>query len=132
MSELERLNAHIMPFAENLGVEFLNATRDEVVGRLVVRPELCTLGSFAHGGALMSFADALGGAAAFLNLPEGAKGTTTLNSQTQFVGAAPEGSVLIARATAIHRGRRTSVWQTRIETEDGKLIAVATQTQMTL
>ena len=89
MSELESLNAHIMPFAENLGIEFLSAAPDEVVGRLVIRPELCTLGSFAHGGALMSFADALGGAAAFINLPEGAKGTTTLNSQTQFVGAAP-------------------------------------------
>ncbi|MGO9740196.1 MAG: PaaI family thioesterase [Roseiarcus sp.] len=132
MPELERLNAHILPFAETLGVEYVSANLDEVVGRLVVRPELCTLGSFAHGGALMSFADTLGGAAAFLNLPQGAKATTTLSSQTQLVGAAPEGTVLIARCTPIHRGQRSSVWETRVETEDGRLISVTTQTQMTL
>ncbi len=97
-----------------------------------MRPDLCTLGGVAHGGALMSFADTLGGAAAFLALAEGAKGTTTLGSQTQLVGAAPEGSGLIGTCTPIHRGRRTSVWQTRIETEEGRLIAVTTQTQMTL
>jgi uncharacterized protein (TIGR00369 family) len=80
----------------------------------------------------MSFADTLGGAAAFVTLPDGAKGTTTLESKTNFVGAAPVGSNLIGRCALIHRGRRTQVWQTRVETEDGKLVALVTQTQMTL
>jgi uncharacterized protein (TIGR00369 family) len=39
---------------------------------------------------------------------------------------------LIATATPIHRGRRTQVWSTRIETEDGRLVAVVTQTQIVL
>ena len=91
MSPLERLNAHPMPLAETLGIEYLSASADEVVGRLVVRSALCTLRAFAHGGAIMSFADTLGGAAAFLNLGENAKGTTTINSQTQFVAAAAGG-----------------------------------------
>jgi 1,4-dihydroxy-2-naphthoyl-CoA hydrolase len=132
MSPLERLNAHPLPLAETLGIEYLSASADEVVGRLIVRPELCTLHAFAHGGTIMSFADTLGGAAAILNLAHDAKGTTTINSQTQFVAAAPEGTILIGRCAPIHRGRRTQVWQTRVETEDGKLIAVTTQTQMTL
>jgi 1,4-dihydroxy-2-naphthoyl-CoA hydrolase len=132
MTPLEKLNAHPLPFSEYVGLEYLSATLDEVVARLVVRPELCTLGSFAHGGAIMSLADTLGGAAAFLNLPEGAKGTTTLGSQTQLVGAAPEGTILIATCTPVHRGRRTQIWQTRVETEEGRLVAVTTQTQMTL
>lgn len=132
MTPLEKLNAHLLPFAELMGVEYLSASPDEVVGRLIVRPELCTLGNFAHGGAIMAFADTLGGAAAFLNLGEGAKGTTTLGSQTQLVSAAPEGSTLIATSAPIHRGRRTQVWQTRVETEEGRLVAIVTQTQMTL
>jgi uncharacterized protein (TIGR00369 family) len=37
-----------------------------------------------------------------------------------------------ATATPVHRGRRTQVWQTRIESEEGKLVAVVTQTQMVL
>ena len=63
---------------------------------------------------------------------EDAKGTTTLESKTNFIGGAKEGTTLIATATPVHRGRRTQVWQTRLETDDGKLVAVVTQTQMVL
>jgi 1,4-dihydroxy-2-naphthoyl-CoA hydrolase len=132
MSLLERIKAHPLPFAELLGIEFLSAAPDAVEARMVVRPELCTLGQFAHGGAIMSFADTLGGAAAFVNLPAEAKGTTTLESKTNFIAGAPAGSTLIARCALVHRGRRTQVWQTRVETVEGKLIALTSQTQMTL
>ena len=103
-----------------------------IEARMVVRPDLCTLGSFAHGGAIMSFADTLGGAAAFANLPEDAKGTTTLESKTNFVAGAPAGSTLIGRCALVHRGRRTQIWQTRVETAEGKLVALVLQTQMAL
>ncbi len=99
---------------------------------MLVRPDLCTLGGVAHGGAIMSFADTLGGAAAFINLLADAKGTTTLESKTNFVAGAPAGSTLVGRCALVHRGRRTQVWQTRVETEEGKLVALTTQTQMTL
>jgi 1,4-dihydroxy-2-naphthoyl-CoA hydrolase len=132
MSLLERIKANPLPFAELLGIEFVSAAPDAVEARMVVRPDLCTLGGFAHGGAMMSFADTLGGAAAFANLPAEAKGTTTLESKTNFIAGAPAGSTLIGRCALVHRGRRTQVWQTRIETEQGKLIALTSQTQMTL
>jgi 1,4-dihydroxy-2-naphthoyl-CoA hydrolase len=132
MSLLERIKANPLPFAELVGIEFVSATPDAVEARMVVRPDLCTLGGFAHGGAMMSFADTLGGAAAFANLPADAKGTTTLESKTNFIAGAPAGSTLIGRCSLVHRGRRTQVWQTRIETEQGKLIALTSQTQMTL
>jgi 1,4-dihydroxy-2-naphthoyl-CoA hydrolase len=132
MSLLDRINSHPLPFAQTLGIEFISAEPDQVAARMLVRPDLCTLGGFAHGGATMSFADTLGGAAAFANLGPEAKGTTTLESKTNFIGAAQAGSTLIGRCALIHRGRRTQVWQTRVETEDGKLVALVTQTQMTL
>jgi 1,4-dihydroxy-2-naphthoyl-CoA hydrolase len=132
MSLLDRINSHPLPFAQTLGIEFISAEPDQVAARMLVRPELCTLGGFAHGGAIMSFADTLGGAAAFANLGPEAKGTTTLESKTNFIGAAPAGSTLIGRCALIHRGRRTQVWQTRVEAEDSKLVALVTQTQMTL
>ena len=132
MSPLEHVKAHPLPFAELLGVEFMSAGSDAIEARMLVRPEFCTLGGFAHGGAIMSLADTLGGAAAFVSLGAEAKGTTTLESKTNFLAGAPVGSVLVGRSTLIHRGRRTQVWQTRVETEDGKLIALVTQTQMTL
>jgi 1,4-dihydroxy-2-naphthoyl-CoA hydrolase len=131
MTDLERLQASPMPFAALMGVRFIEADRERVVASLVVREDLCTTGHIIHGGALMALADTVGAAATALNLPAGA-GTTTLESKTNFLSAGAVGATLVATATPIHRGRRTQVWQTRIETEQGKLAAIVTQTQMVL
>jgi 1,4-dihydroxy-2-naphthoyl-CoA hydrolase len=132
MTPLEKINAMKLPFAELMDVTFVEADRDRVVARMLVRPDLCTLHHTIHGGAVMAFADSVGAAATVLNLPGDAKRTTTIESKTNFIGGAKEGTTVIAIATPIHRGRRTQVWQTRLETEEGKLVAVVTQTQMVL
>jgi len=132
MTPIEKIRSMRMPFAELKGISFVEADRDHVVARMLVRPELCTLNHTVHGGAVMAFADSVGAAATMINLPDEAKGTTTIESKTNFIGAAREGTTLIATATPVHRGRRTQVWQTRLETEDGKLVAIVTQTQMVL
>ena len=80
----------------------------------------------------MALADSVGAAATVVNLPADAKGTTTIESKTNFVGPAPVGATVIGETTPIHRGRRTQVWTTRLETEEGKLVAIVTQTQMVL
>jgi len=132
MTQLEKIQSMKMPFAELKGVTFTEADRDRVVARMQVRADLCTLNHVIHGGALMALADSVGAAATIINLPDDARGTTTLESKTNFIGGAKEGTSVIAIATPVHRGRRTQVWQTRLETEDGKLVAVVTQTQMVL
>ena len=125
------LNGNPMPFAKLLGIVFTAAEPERVVAEMPVRDELCTRPDICHGGALMAFADTVGAAATIVNLPEG-HGTTTLESKTNFLSAAPMGKRLIAEATPIHRGRSTQVWQTRITVEGGRLVAVVTQTQMVL
>jgi len=132
MTLLEKVQSMKMPFAELKGVIFIEADKDRVVAQMLVRPDLCTLRHSIHGGAVMAFADSVGAAATVINLPDDAKGTTTLESKTNFIGGAKEGTTITATATPVHRGRRTQVWQTRIETEEGKLVAVVTQTQMVL
>jgi uncharacterized protein (TIGR00369 family) len=114
-----------------MGVEIIDATPTRVEGRLLVRDDLCTAGSILHGGAVMAFADSLGAVGAFLNLPAGAR-TTTLESKTNFLGAARAGTVVTGVATPVHIGGRTSVWQTRIEGADGRLVGLVTQTQMVI
>ena len=120
-----------MPFANLMGIEVTVRERDRIVGQLAVREELCTSGGILHGGAYMAFADSLGAIGGFLNLPEGAR-TTTLESKTNFLGAAKVGQVVTGEATPLHIGRRSSVWQTRITSPEGKLLALVTQTQMTV
>src|ERR1700761_1228534 len=120
-----------MPFSDLMGVEITVREKDRVVGRMVVRDDLCTAGGILHGGAYMAFADALGAVGGVLNLPAGAR-TTTLESKTNFLRGAPVGSTVTGEATPLHIGRRSSVWQTRITNDEGKLMALVTQTQMTI
>ncbi|WP_235890411.1 PaaI family thioesterase [Sandaracinobacter neustonicus] len=124
--------ADAMPFSKLMGVEVQEASAERVAGTLHVRADLCTAGGILHGGAIMAFADALGAIGAFLTLPEDAKGTTTIESKTNFLGAAPQGAVVRGEATPVKIGRTLSVWQTQIETADGRQVALVTQTQMVL
>lgn len=131
MEPLAKLKQLRLPFAELMGIEFTEAAPERVVAEMVARPGLCTIPAVLHGGAIMAFADTLGAAGTILNLPAGA-GTTTIESKTNFIAAAPAGGRIIGEATPLHRGRRTQVWQTRITTAGGRLVAVVTQTQMVL
>jgi len=131
MDALATLNAKMMPLGKLLGVEFVSAAPDKVVARLLVREELCTIPAVLHGGAVMAFADTLGGAATILNLKEGTW-TTTVESKTNFLAPAPAGTTVTGECTPVHRGKRTMVWQTRITTAEGRLVALVTQTQMVL
>ena len=132
MGLLEMIQSRPMPLAQLMGITFTEAAKDKVVATMLVRQDLCTLGNVIHGGAVMAFADSVGAAATFINLPPEAQGTTTIESKTNFLGAAKAGMTVTATATPVHLGRRTQVWQTRLTTGEGKLVALATQTQMVL
>ena len=132
MTERETNPADAMPFARLMGVKVTSVAKDRIVGEIVVRPDLCTTAGIMHGGAIMAFADALGAIGAFMNLPEGANGTTTVESKTNFLGAAPEGATVTAETTPVQIGKRLSVWQTRIGRSDGRAVALVTQTQLVL
>lgn len=123
--------AAMVPFSAHLGFEVRRCDADACIVEVVLKPEHCTAGQTAHGGFLMALADFAGAGGAWMALPEAAQGTTTIDSKTNMIGAAPVGCTLTATALPLHIGRRTSVWQTRVET-GGKLISVTIQTQMVL
>jgi len=128
---LDRVNDTKLPFAELLGIAFVSASPDRIVAEMTVREDLCTIPAVLHGGAIMAFADTLGAMGTIVNLPQGA-GTTTVESKTNFVAPAPVGTRVIGETTPVHRGRRTMIWQTRISTSEGRLVALVTQTQLVL
>ena len=128
---VEEANARLLPFARLMGVRFTLVETERVVAEMPVREDLCTRPAAAHGGALMAFADSVGAMATVVNLRDG-DGTTTIESKTNVLAAGPIGATLTATATPVHRGGRTQVWQTRIETAEGKLVSLTIQTQMVL
>jgi uncharacterized protein (TIGR00369 family) len=120
-----------LPFAALMGVTVVSVAPDLVVGELVVREDLCTRPAVLHGGATMAFADTIGAVATVANLPDGMT-TTTIESKTNFFSAIPLGDTARAECSALHKGRTTMVWQTKITRGDGKLAALVTQTQLVM
>lgn len=132
MDQLTALQQLLQPlFPGLMGVTLVRVEPEIVVATMRVRPELCTSGRILHGGAHMAFADTLGAVGTFVNLAPG-KRTTTVESSTKFIAGAKEGSTVTGESTALHRGRTTMVWQTRISSDEGKLCALVTQTQLVL
>jgi uncharacterized protein (TIGR00369 family) len=118
-------------FPGTLGMRFLEVGPERVRASLLVEDRLCTVPGILHGGALMAFADTLGAVATSQNLTQGDT-TTTIESKTNFLAAGRAGTTIEGDCTALHRGRRTMVWQTRVTGPDGKLLALVTQTQAVL
>ncbi len=132
METIERLQTRQAGlFGGMLGVRFIEATPERVTAELTVRDEMCTVPGILHGGVIMAFADELGGAATGINLPQGA-GTTTIESKTNFFAPGRAGETVRAECVALHRGKRTMVWQTRVTSQEDRLLALVTQTQIVL
>ena len=121
----------LVPLATTLGVRVASAAPDGVRLELDHRPELCTAGGVLHGGAIMALADTAGALCAYLNLPDDATGTTTVESKTNLI-AAVRGGTLIATAAPLHAGGTLVVVETELRREDGRLAAKTVQTQMVL
>ena len=131
MSEINEAAVKQPPFAGFLGMKVTHISPERVTGELKARDELNNRFGILHGGALMALADNLGGTAAMANLKEG-QATTTIESKTNFFAPVPIGDTAYAECVALHRGRSTTVWQTRVTRGDGRLCALVTQTQMVL
>lgn len=120
-----------MPLAATLGIRAETYTAERVVLSLDWAPQLCTANGVLHGGVLMALADSAGGACALLNLPDGASGTATIESKTNFLGAVRGGAVT-ATSLPLHRGATTIVVETEVRDAADRLVAKVTQTQMVL
>jgi 1,4-dihydroxy-2-naphthoyl-CoA hydrolase len=115
---------------EHFGIRITSAEKDKLVGEIDVDHRHLNKGGIVHGGALLAFADDLGGTVAGLNIPEGFR-TTTIESKSNIFHSCPPGR-LTGIAVPLHVGRRTVVVQTSIYRSDGKLAAMMTQTQLVL
>ncbi len=129
--EQERI-AHDQPaFSRLLGMKIVSVSPDEVQAEMPVTESLGNRNGVLHGGAIMSFADNIGGTATMINLAPG-QSTTTIESKTNFLRPVRIGDTATARCIFLHKGRTTMVVQTSISRGDGKVCAVVTQTQMIL
>jgi uncharacterized protein (TIGR00369 family) len=115
-----------------MGVEIVTVGRDAVQSRMAVRREVMAPNGFLHAASVIALADTSCGYGCLTNLPKGATGFTTVELKTNFLGTAREGAIA-CRATPVHLGRSTQVWDALITDEaSGQKIALFRCTQMVL
>ena len=114
-----------------VGLTITSVTKHAVESRLDVRRELMAPNGFLHAASVIALADTSCGYGCVANLPEGASGFTTIELKANFLGTARDGAVL-CRATPVHLGRRTHVWDAIVTAEGGPRIALFRCTQMIL
>ncbi|HEX3863807.1 MAG TPA: PaaI family thioesterase [Stellaceae bacterium] len=116
--------------SRHFGIRIVTADKEKVVGEIDADERHLNAGGIVHGGALMAFADELGGYAASLHLTPEFR-TTTIESKSNFFRASKPGR-LTSETIPLHVGRRSIVVQTSIFGPDGKRAAIVTQTQLVL
>ena len=119
------------PFVKLMGVTIDKRSAERSEAHLVNRDDLCNRRGVMHGGAIMGFADIMGGMTATAGLPTGHR-TATIESKTNFFAPIRPGDTVRAVCTPLHSGRTTVVLQTHITRGDGKLAALVIQTQIVL
>lgn len=113
-----------------LGVRVTSLTRKKVSAEMAITPMHLNHNGRVNGGAIMAFADVLGAVGAVAHRAPGYRGGT-IESKTNFF-AAGAGPVLLAVCVPLHVGRTTSVWQTTVRNVDGRVVAIVTQTQISV
>jgi uncharacterized protein (TIGR00369 family) len=115
-----------------VGVEIVTVSKEFVESRMAVRREVMAPNGFLHAASVIALADTSCGYGCLATLPEGAKGFTTIELKSNFLGTAREGFIT-CRATPVHLGRTTQVWDALVANEaSGAKIALFRCTQMVL
>ena len=113
-----------------LGFEVISVDKDELVVAFDIKPHHLAPNGYLHAASVIMLADSACGYGCMLNLPDGASSFTTIELKSNHLGTAREGR-LECRATPVHRGRTTQVWDAEVSA-DGKTIALFRCTQMVL
>ena len=108
---------------QNMGIEFTAIGADFIEARMPVDERTMQPMGFLHGGASAALAETLGGAGAYLCVEEGTT-CVGLEINANHVRPAQRGWVF-GRATQLHQGRTTQVWNILIRDEQEHLICVS-------
>lgn len=128
---LETLVKSQPAFSKLLGMTITKANQTQVFAEMIVKKEFANRNGVMHGGAIMAFADNIGGTATFINLKKGLS-TTTIESKTNFFRPVRIGDTIVAQCDILKQGKKIVVVQTTIIRPDKKVAAIVTQTQIIL
>ncbi len=116
---------------DRFGVRITGLQEGRMQMQLEIQPWMMAPNGFLHAASVVLLADTCAGYATVAHLPEGAKGFTTIELKTNFLGTAKSG-VMRTEAVAEHLGRTTQVWSATVFNDQDRQMALFRCTQMIL
>ena len=119
----EDLRARIQdePWAQALGIRYLELRRGYCRLGLTLQPHMLNFQGYPHGGVIFTLADVAFGAACNSH----GELNVALSVTISFVGTAKPGATLIAEGREVKQGRRAGFYDVTVTTEEGTPVAVA-------
>lgn len=111
--------------AHALGLEFEHVSRQEMRATMPVNENTTQPMGILHGGASVALAETLASVGGYLNLTDEKKLVVGLEINANHVRPVSAGNYVRGISKPIHRGSQTQVWETRIESEGGKLVSIS-------
>ena len=110
---IEELNQWRSGLPRLLGFEVVHAEAGLLRAQMQIRPELLAANGYLHAASIVGLADTACGFGTVCDLPDDAKGFTTIELKSNFLCTALEGTIF-CEARRQHRGRTTQVWDAEV------------------
>lgn len=120
---IKNINTNSM--GDHLGIEFVELGEDYLIARMPVDHRTTQPFGILHGGASVALAETLGSIASVLTLDDPTtQHAVGLEINANHVRPVSAGNWVYAKATPLHIGRTTHLWDIKITTEEQKLVCV--------
>lgn len=116
---------------ETLQIEYIDMGEDFLVGKMPVNSKVHQPDGVLHGGAMVALAESVGSMASYIFLDAQKFIVRGIEISANHVKSVRDGYVF-AKATIVHRGRTTQLWDIKITDADEKLISVCKLTTISL
>ncbi|MFS4447190.1 PaaI family thioesterase [Maribacter sp. 2307UL18-2] len=116
---------------ETLQIEYIDVGENFLVGKMPVTPSVHQPDGVLHGGAMVALAESVGSTASYIFLDAQKMFVRGIEISANHVKSVRDGEVF-ARATIVHKGRTTQLWDIKITNADGDLISICKLTTIAL
>ncbi|WP_010517232.1 PaaI family thioesterase [Croceivirga radicis] len=116
---------------ETLDIEYVDVGENFLVAKMPVTPKVYQPDGVLHGGASVALAESVGSAASYIFLDAQKFMIRGLEISANHTKSVREGFVY-AKASMIHKGRTTQLWEIKITNEEGALVSNCKLTTISL
>lgn len=116
---------------ETLEIEFSEVGDDYLIAKMPVTPKVHQPDGVLHGGASVALAESVGSMASYVFLDTEKYYVRGIEISANHLKSISEGFVF-AKATVIHKGRTTQLWEIRITDDAENLISIVKLTTIAL